>query len=259
MKRKLKLDAKVIGVKQDSENNTYSGTEDLKSSENSLVSYNKYIVRQFIRFSGFNHLSNIEKSNKKVLDFGAGVGSLAILWCEMSEMPVDCFEVDPRQLQIIRRRGLTGIGSFTDITQKYDFVYSSNVLEHIDNDREILSNLAEKIKSNGRIAIYVPAFNILFSDLDKSVGHFRRYSKRELKKKVEQSGFKVVRCRYVDSIGFFASLFIKVLGWKGIGNIGGQKSLVFYDRFIFPISQFLDFLSLGKVLGKNLFLVAEKS
>jgi SAM-dependent methyltransferase len=253
------MNPQAMGAKQDAKNRTYSGTEDLASSENSLVSYNKYIIQQFIRFSGLNNLTILEKSNKKILDFGAGVGSLAILWSEMSGMSVDCFEIDPRQLQIIRNRGFTGIDALATITNQYDFVYSSNVLEHIEDDRVILSSLAEKIKSKGRIAIYVPAFNVLFSDLDRSVGHFRRYSKRELKKKVEESGFRIIRCRYVDSVGFFASLIIKVLGWKGVGNIGGQRSLTFYDRFIFPISQVLDFLTAGKILGKNLILIAEKS
>ena len=248
-----------VDKKQKVGNELYSGFEELQTSENSLISYNKYVVSQFIKFSGYQDLNPEIKSKFKTLDFGAGVGSLALLWSEMSGLSVDCFEIDPRQLAIVRNRGFTGSDKLDKITQDYDFVYTSNVLEHIENDQESLDRLALLLKPNGRIAIYVPAFNVLFSELDRSVGHYRRYGKRELKRKVHASGFKIIRCRYVDSVGFFASLVIKVLGWKGIGNIGGHKSLVFYDRFIFPISQILDVMTFGKVLGKNLILVAEKS
>jgi hypothetical protein len=63
----------------------------------------------------------------------------------------------------------------------------------------------------------------------------------------------------VDSIGFFASLLIKILGWKSVGNIGSPQSLKLYDKFIFPISRIIDRITLGRLLGKNLIMIAEKS
>jgi SAM-dependent methyltransferase len=248
-----------MNTKQDLDNPTYHGTQDLQSSENTLVSYNKYIVSQFLKYSNFLNSNPSEKKRLRTLDFVAGLGSLAVLWSESSGMTVDCFEIDPHQLAIVKSRGLNVVERLDGIKEQYDLVYSSNVLEHIENDFQALDSLASLIKPSGRIAIYVPAFSILFSELDRSVGHYRRYSKRELKAKVQASGFRIIRCRYVDSVGFFASLVIKILGWKSVGNIGGQKSLIFYDRFVFPISQFLDFISAGKLLGKNLILIAEKS
>ena len=259
MRKKPKGYEGTINTKQDMNNSTYHGTQDLQSSENSLVSYNKYIVSQFLKHSNSLDLNPIEKKRFRTLDFGAGVGSLAVLWYETSGMSVDCFEIDPQQLAVIKNRGLSVVERLDGIKEKYDFVYSSNVLEHIDNDFQALASLALLIKPAGRIAIYVPAFSILFSELDRSVGHYRRYSRKELQAKVQASGFRIIRCRYVDSVGFFASLVIKIFGWKGVGNIGGQKSLVFYDRFVFPISQLFDFISAGKILGKNLILIAEKS
>jgi hypothetical protein len=92
-------------TKQDLDNSTYYGTQDLQSSENSLVSYNKYIVSQFLKYSNFLNLNPSEKKCLRTLDFGAGVGSLAVLWSESSGMTVDCFEIDPQQLAIIKNRG----------------------------------------------------------------------------------------------------------------------------------------------------------
>ena len=259
MKKFFVVGLSDVDKKQKGGNDIYSGFEDLQSSENALISYNKYVVSQFMKFSGYQDSTLGNKPKFKTLDFGAGVGSLALLWSEMSGLTVDCFEIDPRQLTIVRNRGFNGTDKLEDFTKDYDLVYTSNVLEHIEDDQESLDKLASLLKPNGRIAIYVPAFNVLFSELDRSVGHYRRYGKRELKRKVHASGFKIIHCRYVDSVGFFASIVIKILGWKGIGNIGGRKSLVFYDRFIFPISQILDVITAGKVLGKNLILIAEKS
>jgi 2-polyprenyl-3-methyl-5-hydroxy-6-metoxy-1,4-benzoquinol methylase len=259
MARKKVKDFEATNPKQDQNNAIYSGTEDLQSSENALVSYNTYIVEQFLRYSNFLNLTVSEKEQKRTLDFGAGVGSLAVLWFETSGIKVDCFEIDPRQRALIEGRGLNALEKLNEKNEVYDFVYSSNVLEHIENDSQTLDELASLIKPQGRIAIYVPAFSFLFSELDRSVGHYRRYGKKELETKVTASGFRIVRCRYVDSVGFFASLLIKILGWKGIGNIGSNKSLIFYDRFVFPISQFFDFITAGKILGKNLILIAEKS
>jgi predicted SAM-dependent methyltransferase len=58
-------------------------------------------------------------------------------------------------------------------------IYSSNVLEHIEDDSRALNEMFAKLQINGKLAIYVPAFMFLFSDLDIKAGHFRRYSKKE--------------------------------------------------------------------------------
>jgi SAM-dependent methyltransferase len=244
--------------KQSQESNHYFGKIELSIGENSLESYNEFIVKKFIQHA------NIQNRNKKgkevkILDFGAGIGSLALIWKELSAQSVECLEIDPIQLGELTKRGFTCWNSLDKIPHKFDFIYTSNVLEHIEDDTKSLENLASILESNCRIGIYVPAFDILFSDLDRSVGHYRRYSKKKLVNKVSVSGFKVVYCQYVDSVGFFASLLIKILGWKSIGNIGSPRSLKIYDKFIFPLSRIIDRITLGRLLGKNIILIAEKS
>lgn len=109
------------------------------------------------------------------------------------------------------------------------------------------------------MAIYVPAFMVLFSDLDRKVGHYRRYTKRGLIRKIEDCGLVVVKCEYVDSVGFFASLLIKLLGWRKVADLGSYQSLKFYDRYVFPVSRKIDYLTRGKLLGKNILMIAEKA
>jgi len=249
----------VESRKQGNDHSEYSGKSELLISENALASYNQFIVKEFMKFSNLNK-SETESLGRgfRTLDFGAGYGTLALIWRELTGQQVECLEIDEDQLSEIKSRGFIAWNSIAMIKNKFDFIYSSNVLEHIEKDESCIIDLAELLEQGGRIGIYVPAFMVLFSDLDRSVGHFRRYGKKELIRKVENTGLTVTKCQYVDSIGFFASLVIKALGWKSTGNIGGAKSLKIYDMIIFPISRLVDTLTFGKIVGKNLMLIAEK-
>ncbi len=251
----------VKSKKQDDGSSEYYGKSELLVTEKSLAFYNKFIVKQFIKFSKIGKSKTKAGRNDvpfRTLDFGAGYGTLALIWKELSGQSVECLEIDAEQLNEIRKRGFIGWNSVSEVKEKYDFIYSSNVLEHIEADQACLIELAKLLEQNGRIGIYVPAFMLLFSDMDRSVGHYRRYSRKELIEKIEAAGLAVVCCKYVDIIGFFASFVIKLLGWKSIGNLGSPTSLKIYDRLIFPLSRFIDRLTYGRMLGKNLFLIAEK-
>ena len=90
----------------------------------------------------------------------------------------------------------------------------------------------------------------------KKVGHFRRYSIQDIKKKLKKAKFQIVYCYYLDSLGFFASFVMKIIGYDEKKGIGSPKSLKFYDKYIIPIS-FLDRIGL-KFFGKNLIILAKK-
>ncbi len=250
----------VNSRKQDDGQSEYHGKSELRVSENSLVSYNEFIIKEFIRFSKLNVSSSKDGGGVfRTLDFGAGYGTLAYVWQGITGQKVECLEIDKEMQKEIEERGFICWNSIAAIEGKFKFIYNSNVLEHIENDEECLKELVALLEHGGRIGIYVPAFMVLFSDLDRSVGHYRRYRRQELIEKVEGVGLTVVRCDYVDSIGFFASLVIRLLGWKSVGNIGGASSLKLYDSIIFPISRLVDKITFGRMLGKNLLLIAEKT
>ena len=90
--------------------------------------------------------------------------------------------------------------------------------------------------------------------MDAKVGHVRRYRRPAPVELITSVGLTVERCRYVDSLGFAASL-----AYKAMGNRNGdldESALAFYDRHLFPASRVLDF-GVGGV-GKNLLLVATR-
>jgi SAM-dependent methyltransferase len=226
----------------------YLGLVELEKLELNLNHYNHFIVTQFI-----NHATS--KSN--VLDFGAGIGTLSNIWKKLEETSsITCLEPDEGQVKIILERGLSGITSLSKDSE-FDYIFTSNVLEHIDDDRAAIKFLFNHLISGGKVGIFVPANKFIYSHIDKKLEHFRRYGKKELSEKVAESGFKIDSCVFVDSIGLFAWLFLKI--FKLQISESGSRLLPIYDKFIWPISQFLDNLGLKYLFGKNLLLLASKN
>lgn len=189
----------------------------------------------------------------RVVDFGAGIGtfaeSLKNLGCE-----VTCVETDRTLAHLLRSKGLRVEESPDRIHDaSVDFLYSLNVLEHIADHERAVRTWAEKLRQGGRLLVYVPAFTLLFSSMDKKVGHVRRYRAGELKRLIESAGFEIEESRYVDSIGFFASLAYRLID-PGTGEIN-PRQLGAYDRFLFPLSRRIDRLT-GALFGKNVLLRA---
>jgi SAM-dependent methyltransferase len=224
----------------------YSGLVELEKLELNLDNYNHFIVTQFI-----NHAT----SKNKVLDFGAGIGTLSNIWKKLEgTSSITCLEPDQSQVKIILERGLSGFTSLS-VDSAFDYIFTSNVLEHIDDDRAAIKFLFNHLISGGKVGIFVPANKFIYSHIDKKLEHFRRYDKKELIEKVAGAGFKIDSCVFVDSIGF-AWLFLKI--FKLQISESGSRLLPIYDKFIWPISQFLDNLGLKYLFGKNLLLLASK-
>jgi 2-polyprenyl-3-methyl-5-hydroxy-6-metoxy-1,4-benzoquinol methylase len=223
----------------------YSGKENLEFM-NDAYNYNNYIENFLIKFI----------DNHKALDFGAASGEYAMR-LKNKNIGVDCVEIDTDFIKSLETKGFKTYSSLSDVNQKYHRIYSLDVIEHIENDAQILKDLYNTLSDDGKILIYVPAFNCLYSALDKYVGHFRRYKKSTLLPLMKHTGFQIESARYVDSIGFFGSLYFKYFGSKtGILN-DNKNSICFYYKYIFPISIVLDKI-LNPFIGKNLLVIARK-
>ena len=206
--------------------------------------------------TGDSKTNEIDMSNTRVLEFRAGTGFLSELMQEKFQISVECLEIDESLLKILQGKGFKTYSNLSSLSERYDLIFSSNVLEHIENDVEVLIALKKNLAPSGNLVTYVPAFPILFSDLDRAVGHYRRYTRKELKKKLTRAGYIAGKIHYVNSLGFPASLLLRLLGYKTKGNIGGLSSLKLYDRLILPFSRFLDDLGLKYIIGKNIIVHA---
>jgi SAM-dependent methyltransferase len=76
---------------------------------------------------------------------------------------------------------------------EYDVIGAFDVLEHVAEDEQILTEMYRACRPGGGIMITVPQHQFLWSRADDAAQHFRRYSARELRAKVIQAGFRIVR------------------------------------------------------------------
>lgn len=229
---------------------SYTGNEALNLM-NEALNYNNFL---------FSLIENVlkTKTQNKVLDFGAGLGIFAkMLKKNMHNTIVDCVEIDETYSENLKKDGFVVYNDITMINAKeqYDVIYSFNVLEHIKNDVEILENIKQKLVKNGQLILYVPAYQILYSNFDKKLGHKRRYSKRDLVRKIKNVGFKIKKVEYVDTLGFLSAAMFKI--FINSDNLN-KNTLKFYDKYIFPISFFLDKIGFKHLFGKNILIIAQQ-
>ena len=223
---------------------TYSGRDNLEAMKKA-TRYNDFLIG-LIRKNAVGDLA---------LDHGAGAGTFAKPVSE-GDINVLCMEPDDTLRAELADSGLDVAASLEEIPDgSVDYAYTLNVLEHIEDDRKAIADLYRCLKPGGRILVYVPAFQILFSQMDDHVGHFRRYRRKPLIQVLRSVGFDVSQGRYVDSLGFLATLVYKLVGDRS-GSVS-PGSVAFYDSLIFPLSRVIDFLSVGS-FGKNLAIVATK-
>lgn len=223
----------------------YTGADNLEVMREAR-NYNAFLTSLIERYA---------PQTGRVLDFGAGAGTFARA-VRGSGRTVLCVEVDPAQAAALTGEGFDTTLSSADLPeQSVDFLYSLNVLEHIEDDAAAAADLLRVLKPGHRALIYVPAFQILYSSMDRKVCHVRRYTRSTLRRALEPAGFVIEDLRYADSLGFFASLVFKVLG-NDSGTIN-KGALIAYDRFAFPLSRLLDRL-VGRLFGKNVYAVVRR-
>ena len=233
---------------QDQKNINYTGLNELLTLEY-MKNYNQSIVIDAIRC----HLNA-----KRIVDFGAGIGTLSKIFRNKFNKDPICIEVDETNINYLKKRNFTFLNNIENLKESVDLVFSSNVLEHIKDDYAILTLIRKKLKNNGKIFLYLPAKMILWSKLDEVVGHYRRYEISKLRKLLKKAGFKIIKINYSDSLGFFITLIWRFLNKVNKNPLPSKRSLIFYDRFIFPFSRIIDSFGFKYLIGKNIVLVAKK-
>lgn len=227
-------------------NLSYTGLDLLRALDGA-VNYNALLVNLILENAA---------GRQPMLDFGAGVGTFSKL-LRNEGIDVKCVEPDPYLSHCLVRDGFSTFGDLNEVPDNsFEFVFALNVLEHIEDDGAALRQLRTKLKETGRLLIYVPAFELLWTGLDVKVKHHRRYRRKNLERLTRSAGLSVEKSCYVDSLGFFATLVFKILGSKKEDL--SARSIRLYDRYIVPPSKALDRL-FGGLFGKNVYVVASKS
>jgi 2-polyprenyl-3-methyl-5-hydroxy-6-metoxy-1,4-benzoquinol methylase len=139
---------------------------------------------------------------RTILDFGCGTGFMTNILEQFGK--VKGFDSSPKSIELSRKRGIkntflcTDLKGFSQSEEPFDVVTLFDVLEHVQEEEELLNCLRKLTKTNGYILVTVPAYQWLWSGEDYVSQHLRRYTKTGLIKVLEKSNFKVERATYFN-------------------------------------------------------------
>lgn len=151
-----------------------------------------------------------QTANLRVLNAGCGSGEMNILLAQNPTWQVDAIDIDPQAVELSKRLKdehridnlnlfVSSIEAFSRPDRYYDIIVSNDVIEHIEDDLAALKKLAQLLKPGGITCISVPSLQWLFGYHDEQLGHYRRYNRRNLTRRLSMV-FQVKRCRYFAGI-----------------------------------------------------------
>ena len=204
---------------------------------------------------------------RRVLEIGSGIGTYS--WRIATESKVErltSVEVDPRLVDAAREALAAAqvqqpvdhvVGDYLAAPlpkDHYDTALLINVLEHLRDDRASVRKARSELRMDGRLVIFVPAFELLMSGLDRRLGHYRRYTTGSLRQLLEGAGFTVTALRYYNLTGF--------LGWlwrfRILGRTEQSRGLVrFFDRVVLPVQLRVE-RTFQLPVGQSVYAVAKK-
>ncbi len=201
-----------------------------------------------------------------IVEVGAGVGSFSKFLQDTKPKTLTLLEPSAPTHTILQKN-MQSTGQITvrtinkylkgaekELAGKADTFVYINVFEHIEDDKAELQRIAKILTTGGHAIIFVPAMRGLYSDFDKSIGHYRRYDKKRLHDLCEAAGLEVVKTRYMDMAGMLPWWFSFVL----MKRTTLVPTLVkVYDGFCVPIIRTLEAI-LEAPVGKNVLLIAKK-
>ncbi len=226
-----------------------SQASDTLESMSQAIWYNQWTLKLFIKYL-----------RGSILEVGCGIGNFTktlTKYGQVTSIDINKDYLDSTK-QLVKGKALIGYGNiekgdyfFKD--KKFDTVICLNVLEHIKDDQKVLKNLNKLIRTGGLLILLVPAHKSLFSEIDKAIGHYRRYHKDKLLKDIKHAGFNILKSRRLNFLG--------AIGWFWAGKILRQKTVDIKNIKIFNLFAPI-FLSLEGLLeppiGTSLLIIAKK-
>ncbi len=82
------------------------------------------------------------------------------------------------------------------LQSKHDVIFLFDVIEHIEDDAVFLEAALFHLKPGGKLIVSVPAYQALFSDYDRVMGHQRRYDIRMLRQLAAKLDLKITAWSY---------------------------------------------------------------
>ena len=181
-----------------------------------------------------------------VLEVGAGIGGITSIFFSGREESWTCLEPDKDLFHRLTKsldnspfkkkgefpKAIKGNIDHPALNHKFDTILYIDVLEHIENDELEIIKAAQKLKKRGCLIVLAPAHQYLYSPFDTKIGHFRRYHKKRLFA-MNPADTKLLRVRYLDSVGCLASLGNKIILRVGIPI----KNQIIWKKYLYRVAK----------------------
>ena len=148
---------------------------------------------------------------RSLLEIGCGTGFvLSAIQRRFPKLRLSGSDLFDEGLALAQKR-LPGVtlhqldASHIPFKAEFDVVGAFDVLEHIKDDAAALQQMFQAAKPGGGVILTVPQHRFLWSSVDEYSFHERRYTRTQLRKKVERAGFNVRR------ITSFVSLLLPLM------------------------------------------------
>jgi SAM-dependent methyltransferase len=152
-------------------------------------------------------------AGRRVLDVGCGAGNMFHHLARYGS--VQGLDSNARPLAIARQRGYdVQQGSATQMPfpdATFDLVAALDVVEHVPDDAAVLAECRRVCRPGGFVIVTVPAFQWLWSHNDEINGHQRRYTRAELRSRLEDAGLAVRRATYNNFVIFLPAAALMLL------------------------------------------------
>ena len=196
------------------------------------------------------------------LEVGAGTGNISEYFTDLKSIVLT--DVDPKLVELLQNKftgkknilieSLDISATLGTIRNRFKTIFAVNVLEHIKKDSEAVSNIHHLLEPGGRVVLLVPAKKFAYSKLDKSLGHYRRYEKDELKRLLENARFEIEKIEYFNVVG--------LLSWM-VRNVVSRNHNVLKKSYVSIFDSIVPFLRAiepkkNLPFGISLIVVAKK-
>jgi len=198
-----------------------------------------------------------------ILEIGSGIGNISWFFIQNNHS-ITLSDTDSFYVDYLKRKFSESTIISIDLIhenfyrryehlfQTFDTVFLLNVLEHIDNDKQALENCGQFLKPGGSLVVLVPAYAFLFSKIDQSLHHYRRYTSKKISTMVPKKKFLIRKVFYFNAMGILAWMYGKLFGLHAIPS----KKMRVFSRLV-PLAKFIDKILFRRV-GLSVIMVAQK-
>jgi SAM-dependent methyltransferase len=148
-------------------------------------------------------------SGVRVIDVGCGAGGM------LGELQrygaVKGVDTSAELVELCRSRGFGDVSVASAYSLPAEqgsagLITLFDTIEHVPDDGRALRECRRALADDGLLFLSVPAYQFLYANNDRVAHHERRYTARQLRRKLEAAGFEPVQITYFNTILFPAIL-----------------------------------------------------